>query len=171
MQLLNLLLFSFKKVNEAKRTQQEYYEMELKTLQNRLEGEVAQLNEAHSKTLEELAWKHHMAIEAAHSNASRDKRKLQVVSASWRKSRLLSCHHGSSGGIHKSGISSLPPLETGPHYEAQSPRHSPASTSQAHAPPHLACLKFSVGAWFISADNFIRAITEDSLFWGCLIMR
>ncbi|KAH0517701.1 Protein FAM184A [Microtus ochrogaster] len=68
-----------KKVNEAKRSQQEYYEMELKNLQNRLEGEVAQLNEAHSKTLEELAWKHHMAIEAVHSNASRDKKKLQVI--------------------------------------------------------------------------------------------
>ncbi|ELW48798.1 Protein FAM184A [Tupaia chinensis] len=68
-----------KKVNEAKRTQQEYYEMELKNLQNRLEGEVTQLNEAHSKTLEELAWKHHMAIEAVHSNAIRDKKKLQVI--------------------------------------------------------------------------------------------
>jgi hypothetical protein len=45
-----------------------------------LEGEVNQLNEAHSKTLEELAWKHHMAIEAAHSSAIRDKKKLQVVS-------------------------------------------------------------------------------------------
>ncbi|EHB15501.1 Protein FAM184A, partial [Heterocephalus glaber] len=67
-----------KKVHEAKRTQQEYYEMELKNLQNRLEGEVTQLNEAHSKTLEELAWKHHMAIEAVHSNAVRDKKKLQV---------------------------------------------------------------------------------------------
>lgn len=33
------------------------------------------------KTLEELAWKHHMAIEAVHSNASRDKIKLQTVSA------------------------------------------------------------------------------------------
>ncbi|XP_068841516.1 protein FAM184A [Capricornis sumatraensis] len=67
-----------KKVNEAKKTQQEYYEMELKNLQSRLEGEVAQLNEAHSKTLEELAWKHHMAIEAVHSNALRDKKKLQL---------------------------------------------------------------------------------------------
>lgn len=56
--------------------------MELKNLQNRLEGKVAQLNEAHSKTLEELAWKHHMAIEAVHSNASLEKRKLQMVSAS-----------------------------------------------------------------------------------------
>ncbi|KAK1337987.1 hypothetical protein QTO34_001091 [Cnephaeus nilssonii] len=68
-----------KKVNEANKTQQEYYELELKNLQNRLEGEVAQLNEAHSKTLEELAWKHHMAIEAVHSNAIRDKKKLQMV--------------------------------------------------------------------------------------------
>nr|XP_012594573.1 protein FAM184A [Microcebus murinus] len=67
-----------KKGNEAKRTQQEYYEMELKNLQNRLEEEVTQLNEAHSKTLEELAWKHHMAIEAVHSNAIRDKKKLQM---------------------------------------------------------------------------------------------
>ncbi|XP_032959243.1 protein FAM184A isoform X4 [Rhinolophus ferrumequinum] len=67
------------KVNEAKKTQREYYEMELKNLQNRLEGEVAQLNEAHSKTLEELAWKHHMAIEAVHSNAIRDKKKLQMI--------------------------------------------------------------------------------------------
>uniref|UniRef100_A0A8D0U836 Family with sequence similarity 184 member A n=1 Tax=Sus scrofa TaxID=9823 RepID=A0A8D0U836_PIG len=67
-----------KKVNEAKKTQQEYYEMELKDLQNRLEGEMAQLNEAHSKTLEELAWKHHMAIEAVHSNVIRDKKKLQM---------------------------------------------------------------------------------------------
>ncbi|XP_078226124.1 protein FAM184A isoform X18 [Callithrix jacchus] len=67
-----------KKVNEAKKTQQEYYERELKNLQNRLEEEVMQLNEAHSKTLEELAWKHHMAIEAVHSNAIRDKKKLQM---------------------------------------------------------------------------------------------
>ncbi|XP_045400219.1 protein FAM184A isoform X1 [Lemur catta] len=67
-----------KKVKEAKRTQQEYYEMELKNLQNRLEEEVTQLNKAHSKTLEELAWKHHMAIEAVHSNAIRDKKKLQM---------------------------------------------------------------------------------------------
>ncbi|XP_008833995.1 protein FAM184A isoform X2 [Nannospalax galili] len=67
-----------KKVNEAKRTQQEYYEMELKNLQNRLEGEVTQLNEAHAKTLEELARKHHMAMEAVHSSASRDKKKLQM---------------------------------------------------------------------------------------------
>ncbi|PNI87441.1 FAM184A isoform 7, partial [Pan troglodytes] len=67
-----------KKVNEAKRTQQEYYERELKNLQSRLEDEVTQLNEAHSKTLEELAWKHHMAIEAVHSNAIRDKKKLQM---------------------------------------------------------------------------------------------
>lgn len=57
--------------------------MELKNLQNRLEGEVAQLNEAHSKTLEELAWKHHMAMEAVHSNASRDKKKLQMVSGNF----------------------------------------------------------------------------------------
>ncbi|XP_032130813.1 protein FAM184A isoform X3 [Sapajus apella] len=67
-----------KKVNEAKKTQQDYYERELKNLQNRLEEEVMQLNEAHSKTLEELAWKHHMAIEAVHSNAIRDKKKLQM---------------------------------------------------------------------------------------------
>ncbi|XP_042109204.1 protein FAM184A isoform X7 [Ovis aries] len=69
---------SVQKVNEAKKTQQEYYEMELKNLQSRLEGEMAQLNEAHSKTLEELAWKHHMAIEAVHSNALKDKKKLQL---------------------------------------------------------------------------------------------
>ncbi|XP_036024488.1 protein FAM184A isoform X7 [Onychomys torridus] len=78
-----------KKVNEAKRTQQEYYEMELKNLQNRLEGEVAQLNEAHSKTLEELAWKHHMAMEAVHSNASRDKKKLQMeLEEQYKKEKL-----------------------------------------------------------------------------------
>ncbi|XP_012971272.1 protein FAM184A isoform X3 [Mesocricetus auratus] len=78
-----------KKVNEAKRAQQEYYEMELKTLQNRLEGEVAQLNEAHSKTLEELAWKHHMAMEAVHSSASRDKKKLQMeLEEQYKKEKL-----------------------------------------------------------------------------------
>ncbi|XP_007190830.2 protein FAM184A isoform X3 [Balaenoptera acutorostrata] len=78
-----------KKVNEAKKTQQEYYEMELNNLQNRLEGEVAQLNEAHSKTLEELAWKHHMAIEAVHSNAMRDKKKLQMeLEAQHKKEKL-----------------------------------------------------------------------------------
>ncbi|XP_040094344.1 protein FAM184A isoform X8 [Oryx dammah] len=77
------------KVNEAKKTQQEYYEMELKNLQSRLEGEVAQLNEAHSKTLEELAWKHHMAIEAVHSNAIRDKKKLQMeLEEQHRKEKL-----------------------------------------------------------------------------------
>eukprot|EP00070_Physeter_catodon_P043402 XP_028350296.1 protein FAM184A isoform X7 [Physeter catodon] len=78
-----------KKVNEAKKTQQEYYEMELNNLQNRLEGELAQLNEAHSKTLEELAWKHHMAIEAVHSNAIRDKKKLQMeLEAQHKKEKL-----------------------------------------------------------------------------------
>ncbi|XP_016009211.2 protein FAM184A isoform X8 [Rousettus aegyptiacus] len=77
------------KVNEAKKTQQEYYEMELKNLQNRLEGEVAQLNEAHSKTLEELAWKHHMAIEAVHSNVVRDKKKLQMeLEEHYKKEKL-----------------------------------------------------------------------------------
>ncbi|XP_045698475.1 protein FAM184A isoform X7 [Phyllostomus hastatus] len=77
------------KVNEAKKTQQEYYELELKNLQNRLEGEVAQLNEAHSKTLEELAWKHHMAIEAVHSNAVRDKKKLQMeLEEQYKKEKL-----------------------------------------------------------------------------------
>uniref|UniRef100_A0A2K5L7A0 Family with sequence similarity 184 member A n=1 Tax=Cercocebus atys TaxID=9531 RepID=A0A2K5L7A0_CERAT len=79
-----------KKVSEAKRTQQEYYERELKNLQNRLEEEVTQLNEAHSKTLEELAWKHHMAIEAFHSNAVRDKKKLQMVIFSKHNRRKLS---------------------------------------------------------------------------------
>ncbi|XP_074846767.1 protein FAM184A isoform X2 [Carettochelys insculpta] len=67
-----------KKVNEARETQREYYEKELIKLQTRLEGEAAQLNEAHSKTLEELAWKHHTAIEAAHSNAAKEKKKLQL---------------------------------------------------------------------------------------------
>ncbi|RMC13067.1 hypothetical protein DUI87_10597 [Hirundo rustica rustica] len=68
-----------KKVNEARETQREYYEKELVKLQARLEGEAAQLKEAHSKTLEELAWKHHTAIEAALSNANKDKKKLQMV--------------------------------------------------------------------------------------------
>ncbi|XP_009946817.1 PREDICTED: protein FAM184A isoform X3 [Leptosomus discolor] len=67
-----------KKVHEARETQREYYEKELVKLQARLEGEAAQLKEAHSKTLEELAWKHHTAIEAAHSNANKDKKKLQM---------------------------------------------------------------------------------------------
>ncbi|XP_062980804.1 protein FAM184A [Elgaria multicarinata webbii] len=67
-----------KKVNEARETQREYYEKELIKLQARLEGEAAQLNEAHSKTLEELAWKHHTALEAAHSNANKEKKKLQM---------------------------------------------------------------------------------------------
>ncbi|NWS52622.1 F184A protein, partial [Chunga burmeisteri] len=67
-----------KKVNEARETQREYYEKELVKLQARLEGEAAQLKEAHSKTLEELAWKHHTAIEAVHSSANKDKKKLQM---------------------------------------------------------------------------------------------
>ncbi|XP_061479700.1 protein FAM184A isoform X3 [Rhineura floridana] len=67
-----------KKVNEARETQREYYEKELVKLQARLEGEAAQLNEAHSKTLEELAWKHHTALEAAHSSANKEKKKLQM---------------------------------------------------------------------------------------------
>ncbi|NXL50461.1 F184A protein, partial [Podilymbus podiceps] len=67
-----------KKVNEARETQREYYEKELVKLQARLEGEATQLKEAHSKTLEELAWKHHTAIEAVHSNANKDKKKLQM---------------------------------------------------------------------------------------------
>nr|XP_006123127.1 protein FAM184A isoform X3 [Pelodiscus sinensis] len=67
-----------KKVNEVRETQREYYEKELIKLQTRLEGEAAQLNEAHSKTLEELAWKHHTALETAHSNAAKEKKKLQL---------------------------------------------------------------------------------------------
>ncbi|XP_075270267.1 protein FAM184A [Opisthocomus hoazin] len=67
-----------KKVHEARETQREYYEKELVKLQARLEGEAAQLKEAHSKTLEELAWKHHTAIEAVHSNANKEKKKLQM---------------------------------------------------------------------------------------------
>ncbi|KAM4680182.1 protein FAM184A isoform 1-T1 [Amazona ochrocephala] len=67
-----------KKVNEARESQREYYEKELVKLQARLEGEAAQLKEAHSKTLEELAWKHHTAIEAAHTNANKDKKKMQM---------------------------------------------------------------------------------------------
>ncbi|XP_066469947.1 protein FAM184A isoform X2 [Tiliqua scincoides] len=67
-----------KKVNEARETQREYYEKELIKLQARLEGEAAQLNEAHSKTLEELAWKHHTALETAHTNANKEKKKLQM---------------------------------------------------------------------------------------------
>ncbi|NXA42098.1 F184A protein, partial [Eudromia elegans] len=67
-----------KKVNEARETQREYYEKELVKLQARLEGEATQLKEAHSKTLEELTWKHHTAIEAAHSSANKDKKKLQM---------------------------------------------------------------------------------------------
>ncbi|XP_030346958.1 protein FAM184A isoform X3 [Strigops habroptila] len=67
-----------KKVNEARESQREYYEKELIKLQARLEGEAAQLKEAHSKTLEELAWKHHTAIEAAHTSANKDKKKLQM---------------------------------------------------------------------------------------------
>ncbi|XP_062835509.1 protein FAM184A isoform X7 [Anolis carolinensis] len=67
-----------KKVNEARETQREYYEKELIKLQARLEGEAAHLNEAHSKTLEELAWKHHTALEAAHANSNKEKKKLQM---------------------------------------------------------------------------------------------
>uniref|UniRef100_A0A8B9FIQ0 Protein FAM184A/B N-terminal domain-containing protein n=1 Tax=Amazona collaria TaxID=241587 RepID=A0A8B9FIQ0_9PSIT len=67
-----------KKVNEARESQREYYEKELVKLQARLEGEATQLKEAHSKTLEELAWKHHTAIEAAHTNANKDKKKMQM---------------------------------------------------------------------------------------------
>ncbi|KAH0622264.1 hypothetical protein JD844_024410 [Phrynosoma platyrhinos] len=68
-----------KKVNEARETQREYYEKELIKLQARLEGEAAQLNEAHSKTLEELAWKHHTALEAAHASANKEKKKMQMM--------------------------------------------------------------------------------------------
>ncbi|XP_069871432.1 protein FAM184A isoform X2 [Dipodomys merriami] len=78
-----------KRVNETKRAQKEYYEIELKNLQSRLEEEVSQLNEAHSKTLEELAWKHHIAIEAAHSSAIRDKKKLQMeLEEQYKKEKL-----------------------------------------------------------------------------------
>ncbi|XP_060609235.1 protein FAM184A isoform X2 [Anolis sagrei] len=67
-----------KKVNEARETQREYYEKELIKLQARLEGEATHLNEAHSKTLEELAWKHHTALEAAQANSNKEKKKLQM---------------------------------------------------------------------------------------------
>ncbi|XP_005389185.2 PREDICTED: protein FAM184A isoform X4 [Chinchilla lanigera] len=78
-----------KKVNEAKRTQQEHYETELKTLQSRLEGEVARLHEAHAKALEELARKHHVEVEAVHSSAARDRRTLQVeLEEQYKKEKL-----------------------------------------------------------------------------------
>ncbi|KAK9411539.1 hypothetical protein NXF25_002714 [Crotalus adamanteus] len=67
-----------KRVNEARETQQEYYEKELMKLQVKLEGETTQLKEIHSKALEELAWKHNTALEAAHNNASKEKKKLQM---------------------------------------------------------------------------------------------
>ncbi|XP_074043560.1 protein FAM184A isoform X2 [Macrotis lagotis] len=65
-------------MSDTKKAQKEFYEKELINMQTRLEGETTQLNEAHSKTLEELAWKHHVAIETAHSNANKDKKKLQM---------------------------------------------------------------------------------------------
>ncbi|XP_074166092.1 protein FAM184A isoform X2 [Sminthopsis crassicaudata] len=65
-------------ISDIKKSQKEFYEKELRNLQTKLEGEAAQLNEAHSKTLEELAWKHHIAIETAHSNANKDKKRLQM---------------------------------------------------------------------------------------------
>ncbi|XP_051853597.1 protein FAM184A isoform X7 [Antechinus flavipes] len=65
-------------ISDVKKSQKEFYEKELRNLQTKLEGEAAQLNEAHSKTLEELAWKHHIAIETAHSNANKDKKRLQM---------------------------------------------------------------------------------------------
>lgn len=78
--ILHLMCFSnWQKVNEARETQREYYEKELIKLQARLEGEASQLNEAHSKTLEELAWKHHTALEAAHASGNKEKKKLQMV--------------------------------------------------------------------------------------------
>lgn len=75
--------------------------MELKNMQNKLEGEVTRLNEAHSKTLEELAWKHHVAIEAVHSNAARDRNTLQVVS----KPGLPVALHWCAVSRHKCGLS------------------------------------------------------------------
>ncbi|KAG8123894.1 hypothetical protein E2320_019305 [Naja naja] len=72
------LLTLEKRVNEARETQQEYYEKELMKLQVKLEGETTQIKEAHSKALEELAWKHNTALEAAHNNANKEKKKLQM---------------------------------------------------------------------------------------------
>ncbi|XP_026522044.1 protein FAM184A [Notechis scutatus] len=72
------LLTLEKRVNEARETQQEYYEKELMKLQVKLEGETVQIKEAHSKVLEELAWKHNTALEAAHNNANKEKKKLQM---------------------------------------------------------------------------------------------
>ncbi|XP_058028956.1 protein FAM184A isoform X3 [Ahaetulla prasina] len=72
------LLTLEKRVNEARETQREYYEKELMKLQVKLEGETTQIKEAHSKALEELAWKHNTALEAAHNNANKEKKKLQM---------------------------------------------------------------------------------------------
>lgn len=92
-----IFVWLLQKVSEARESQREYYEKELIKLQTRLEGEAAQLKEAHSKTLEELAWKHHTAIEAAHSNANKDKKKLQIVSrnsyAYSKHKRILNLAH------------------------------------------------------------------------------
>ncbi|XP_013916302.1 PREDICTED: protein FAM184A isoform X2 [Thamnophis sirtalis] len=72
------LLTLEKRVNEARETQREYYEKEIMKLQVKLEGETTQIKEAHSKALEELAWKHNTALEAAHNNANKEKKKLQM---------------------------------------------------------------------------------------------
>ncbi|XP_063773299.1 protein FAM184A isoform X2 [Pseudophryne corroboree] len=67
-----------KKINEAKQTQRECYEKELINLRIKFEEETVQLKEVHAKTLEEMSWKHQAALEAAHSSANKEKKKLQM---------------------------------------------------------------------------------------------
>uniref|UniRef100_F7D003 Family with sequence similarity 184 member A n=1 Tax=Monodelphis domestica TaxID=13616 RepID=F7D003_MONDO len=67
-----------KKISEARKDQKECYEKELIKLQTRFEGEIVQLNKAHSKTLEDLAQKHHIAIETIHSNTNKEKKRLLI---------------------------------------------------------------------------------------------
>ncbi|XP_078504599.1 protein FAM184A isoform X3 [Lissotriton helveticus] len=79
-----------KKINEAKLNQQEYYEKEIKNLKIQFEEEAQRFKEAQAKMLEELSRKHHTALEAAQSTASKEKKMLQnEIQQHFEKEKLL----------------------------------------------------------------------------------
>ncbi|XP_069091485.1 protein FAM184A isoform X2 [Pleurodeles waltl] len=78
------------KINEAKQNQQEYYEKEIKNLRIQFEEEAERFKEAQAKMLEELTRKHHTALEAAQSTASKEKKMLQnEIQQHFEKEKLL----------------------------------------------------------------------------------
>ncbi|XP_030054419.1 protein FAM184A [Microcaecilia unicolor] len=76
-----------KKINESKESQRDCYEKEMVNLRNKFELETQQLNEAHTKVLEELSWKHQTALETAHSTANKKRKIPQELQQQFEKEK------------------------------------------------------------------------------------